>query len=99
MSEKQAIRDRAKDVEKREREERRVVLADHTAKFNAERQAIQDACELAGGHEWSLLPDNGINQSHFITGEWPMWCGHCRKHRRFGWTERAGPMQPPDSHE
>lgn len=82
---KREIWDRLSAMRKQEYAERRIVLADHRAKWDAALNEIQAACEASGGHEYRPLPDNGINGPHFFTGEWPEACAHCgaRPPRRY----------------
>lgn len=76
--EQKALRRRLWELEKVEREERSILLAPHNEKWRRIRQDIKQQCEALGGHEWVAAPDNGFNAPHFMTGEWPMYCRHCR---------------------
>lgn len=76
-------------IDRDEREARTKILEKHLAHYGALREHVSKQCEEAGGHEWICLPSNGINQPHFMTGEWPMMCQWCRTHRPFGWTETS----------
>ena len=71
------------NLQHQEMDERKIVLKDHQAKWHKIWQEFYNKCEVDnGGHQYIGMPDNGINQPHFITGEWPMMCKFCNKRKQ-----------------
>lgn len=76
---KREVRDLMRAWRREELEARCIALEAHNEAFTRRKQHIQELCEAAGGHDFRALPDNGFNQPHFFTGEWPRACGYCDK--------------------
>ena len=68
----------AKDLEKRDREERHAALRAISDKFRLEKLALWQACEDNGGHFFVPMPENGINHPHWKTGKWRATCRCCK---------------------
>jgi hypothetical protein len=70
------IQARALAIGREQRAERTVALRAISAKFRDAETAIQNDCEISGGHEWVCLTGE-FAHPHFGTGLWPHRCRWC----------------------
>lgn len=77
--EKDPIREKRIALEREEREARSEVLHEHLAKYAERQRQLNEECRASYlSHNFVPLPENGMNDFHFITGEWPHQCSRCR---------------------
>jgi len=69
------------DFGKQELRERRILLSEHSKEWGLKTQLLHKECEEDGGHDYQDLPENGFNNPHFVTGEWPQGCSKCHKRK------------------